>query len=110
MASDLKAEAEKVMLAAYHNGAGAIFRWDHSTTPPTLLGRLSYSPEMGVSFALTALLALLKEWGWAIVPREATVEMRGFGQDADFENLGAVWSAMLAAAPSPFPQETADGQ
>ncbi len=66
--------------------------------------------------ALTALLALLAERGWAIVPREATshqyegmkVLVECCLSAAGKIDLALTYATGIQAAPSPFPQEADD--
>jgi hypothetical protein len=79
-------------------------------------GKLSM-PSM-MEAALTALLALLQDRGWRIVPEEPTQDMLraagkaddasavGNGRDAGCEEH---WDAMLSASPSPFAGEAGGG-
>ncbi len=77
--------------------------------PPPESGGEADSGEVGCIWiannALTTLLSYLAEIGWTLAPLVATREMQDFGQDADPEDLGAGYAAMLAAAPALFAEE-----
>lgn len=67
--------------------------------------------------ALTALLALLDERGFVMVPKEPVREMWAAGGNAVVgykerhhdKVVDAVWSGMLAASPNPFAEEPPHG-
>jgi hypothetical protein len=75
-------------------------------------------PELRYEKARTALIAHIDAWagsragdavpdGWKLVPSEPTNKMTGIGQDLRYKSvnsIGAIYRAMLAAAPAPGKQ------
>ncbi len=122
MAGDMKAEAVECGARAIWTRytTSKICKEDHRDIPWTTLVRwgaerpliqdLVNTAREESAVALNEWVALLSERGWQIVPVAATEEMlkAGFGQFLPWGTSIQLWHDQLAAAPSPFPEETKD--
>jgi hypothetical protein len=105
MARDMKAEAEAVLTRAICTQGDLHLKCAFPDCSCVV------SPGQARA-GLPALLALLDQRGWQIVPVLATPEMERFVNsecDTPDAELGWSWQAWLAHAPTPFPEPT-DGQ
>ncbi len=101
MAGDLKAEAIERMADALAETVDMDVPWSR------------YAEA-----ALTALLTVLYEQGWKIVPKAATEHqyeaMKVFVEcclsSVGKIDVGLTYATGVAASPSPFPEETKDGE